>query len=409
LPGDWPADRIGKEYMKKKFNRVFVIVLDGVGVGEAPDAEDYGDKGSNSVGNTSRTLGGLDLPNMGRLGLGNVVEVVGVPPEAKPMGAYGKCLPNSAGKCAVSGHWELMGVYLKTPFPTYPNGFPQVLLDEFKKRTGLDVLGNKPASGTVIIQELGEEHMRTGKPILYTSADSVWQIAAHEDIIPIDRLYELCVISREMLTGEHNISRIIARPFIGDRAGNFTRTPRRRDYPLRPIKPTVMDKLVAAGKEVYTTGKIDDLFAGQGITHPNHTTNNEDSIKAAIEFLKEDFEGLLFANLIEFDMIYGHRNDPQGYGAALQAFDRYLPTIQSALRDGDMVIISADHGVDPTTPSTDHSRECVPLLVFGPRIRPGVNLGARESFSDVAATICEIFDLDSPEIGRSFLKEVIKK
>jgi phosphopentomutase len=387
--------------------RIFVIVLDGVGAGEAPDAADYGDVGSNSLGNTARVMGGLNFPNMGEIGLGNLTGILGVPPRQQTNGAYGKMQEKSAGKDSINGHWELMGVVLSKPLPTYPDGFPPEVIDEFVRRTGRGVLGNKPASGTEIIKELGEEHLRTGKLIVYTSADSVFQIAANEEIIPIDELYRYCAIVREMLQGEHAVGRVIARPFVGKDSASFKRTERRHDYPLPPVGETVMDRLIAAGRQVYATGKIDDLFGNRGISKTHHTVDNEDSIQGAIDFLQKDFSGLLFSNLIEFDMIYGHRNDTRGYAEKLEAFDRRIPQIRAAMRPGDIAMIVADHGVDPTTPSTDHSREYIPLLVFGEKVKNSVNLGVRASFSDVAATIAEVFDLEPPEIGASFLKEIL--
>jgi phosphopentomutase len=383
--------------------RVIIFVLDGVGAGEAPDAAEYGDIGSNSLANTARAVGGLNLPNLEEMGFGYITPMEGVSEVEHPGGAYGKMTPKSSGKDSVTGHWELMGIYLEKAFPVYPNGFPPEVIDEFTKRTGLGVLGNKAASGTEIIKELGEEHMRTGKPIIYTSADSVFQIAAHEEIIPIERLYEICQISRDMLVGEHGVGRVIARPFLGTSAENFYRTSRRHDLPRVPDSPTMMDKLISAGYAVYATGKIDDLFGNRGISISNHTTNNADSTKATIEFIKEDFEGLLFANLIEFDMIYGHRNDARGYADALEAFDQAIPEIKQQMKAGDIAMVVADHGVDPTTKSTDHSREFIPLLVFGDSVKAGVNLGTRQTFADVAATIADIFDLVPPEIGKSFL------
>ena len=294
------------------FRRAVVIVLDGVGAGEAPDAQDYGDVGTNSLGNVAREVGGLKMPNLERFGWGYITPMEGVRRVEDPAGAYGRLIPTSVGKDSITGHWELMGVFLTSALPTYPDGFPQELLDEFKRRTGYDVLGNKPASGTEILKELGEEHMRTGKPILYTSADSVFQIAAHEEVIPLERLYEICRISRDMLTGEHAVGRVIARPFLGNSAETFKRTTNRRDFPLDPISDTIMDKLVASGRGVYATGKIDDLFAGRGITVTSHSEDNHSSTMSMLEFLEKDFEGLLFSNLVEFDMIYGHRNDEIG-------------------------------------------------------------------------------------------------
>jgi len=385
--------------------RVIVIVLDGVGVGELPDADEYGDVGSNSIANTARAIGGLDLPNMQALGLGNLGDIVGVPPRADTLGGYGKMAEASKGKDSVTGHWELMGIHSPIAMPTYPDGFPPDVLEEFTRLTGYGVIGNKAASGTEILVELGEEHLKTGKLIVYTSADSVFQIAAHEGIVPIEELYRVCQISRDMLSGPHAVGRVIARPFEGE-PGAFKRTPRRHDYPLLPPSPTVMMKLVDAGFDVAAVGKIDDLFGNTGISLNKHRTNNKDSIAAMMEFIQDSFKGLVLVNLIEYDMIYGHRNDPQGYAGALRDFDAALPTLRAAMRSTDIVMIVADHGVDPTTPSTDHSREYIPLLVFGAAVKPGVNLGVRKTFSDVGATIAEIFGLEMPEIGVSFLPDI---
>ena len=396
--------------MMRQIDRVVVIVLDGVGVGAAPDADKYGDAGSNSIGNTARVLGGIDLPNLGKIGLGHITEVAGVPPDPDPTGGYGKMTPVSSGKDTVSGHWEMMGIVLPDPFPTYPNGFPPEVMHAFEKQIGRGTLGNKPASGTVIIEELGDEHVRTGKPIVYTSADSVFQIAAHEDVIPIEELYEMCRIARKILVGKHGVGRVIARPFVTrekpEDGKKYIRTERRKDFARTPETPTMMDRLVEGGFEVYSVGKIDDIFAHRGITKSNHTLNNEESTRATIESLGEDFKGLVFANLIEFDMIYGHRNDPAGYAGALKKFDQAVPQIQAALKSGDIVIVTGDHGVDPTTESTDHSREYVPLIVFGPKVK-GVDLGIRKTLSDIAATIAEIFDLPEPLQGTSFLEEIL--
>jgi len=385
--------------------RVIVIVLDGVGVGELPDADEYGDVGSNSIANTARAIGGLDLPNMQALGLGNLGDIVGVPPRADTLGGYGKMAEASKGKDSVTGHWELMGIHSPIAMPTYPDGFPPDVLEEFTRLTGYGVIGNKAASGTEILVELGEEHLKTGKLIVYTSADSVFQIAAHEGIVPIEELYRVCQIARDMLSGPHAVGRVIARPFEGE-PGAFKRTPRRHDLPLLPPSPTVMMKLVDAGFDVAAVGKIDDLFGNTGISLNKHRTNNKDSIAAMMEFIQDSFKGLVLVNLIEYDMIYGHRNDPQGYAGALRDFDAALPTLRAAMRSTDIVMIVADHGVDPTTPSTDHSREYIPLLVFGAAVKPGVNLGVRKTFSDVGATIAEIFGLEMPEIGVSFLPDI---
>ena len=390
----------------KPINRVMVFVLDGVGAGEAPDAKEYGDKGSNSLSNTAKAVGGLKLPNMEAMGFGNITPMKGVKAVRPAQGAFGKMTPKSAGKDSITGHWELMGVYLENAFPTYPKGFPKEVVDMFFQTTGLELIGNKAASGTAIIKELGMEHMKTGKPIVYTSADSVFQIAAHEDIIPIEKQYELCKKSRDFLKDQHAVGRVIARPFIGDSPDNFTRTPRRKDYPLKPVTPTVMDKLIKNGFEVYATGKIDDLFAHQGISFSNHTTNNKDSLEAALEFMHTSFRGLLMVNLIEFDMIYGHRNDARGYADALEAFDARMPEIRKAMRPDDIAMVVADHGVDPTTKSTDHSREYIPLLVFGNPVKPDTDLGIRATFADAGATVADIFGIQMPVIGQSFLKEI---
>ncbi len=398
--------------IKTDVNRMIIIVLDGVGAGEAPDAADYGDVGSNSLANTAAALGGLELPNMGALGLGYITPMQGVPPAPNPQGDFGKLTPRSAGKDTISGHWELMGVRLDKPFPTYPNGFPPEVIAEFTRRVGRDILGNKPASGTEIIKELGEEHMRTGKPIVYTSGDSVFQIAAHEEIIPIDQQYWMCLQAREMLQGKHNVGRVIARPFIGSSPADFKRTEHRRDYPLLPPVQTILEKTVAAGLEVVSVGKIDDIFAHRGITRKNHTLDNVEGLKTTIKLIDEDFRGMIFVNLIEFDMIYGHRNDAPGYAQALQRVDEYVPALRQHMQRGDIAMFVADHGVDPTTESTDHSREYAPLLVFGASgdsiLRPGVALGTRDSFTDVGATIAEAFSLEPPLYGTSFLNEIVK-
>jgi phosphopentomutase len=384
----------------ENIKRVIVIVLDGVGAGEAPDAAEYGDVGSNSLGNVARAVGGLNTPNLYELGLGNITSIMGVPANPNARGAFGRFQPKSAGKDTVIGHWEMMGIHLPVAFPTYPNGFPQDVLDAFKQATGKDVLGNKPSSGTEILVELGIEHMQTGKPIVYTSADSVFQIAAHEEVILLEELYKMCEAARNILQGEHGVGRVIARPFLGDAPENFKRTQHRKDYPRLPEYPTMMQKLVNAGKDVYTVGKIDDIFAHQGITKSNHVLTNMD-------LLNEDFEGFLFVNLIEFDMIYGHRNDPRGYANALEEFDSYLPEIEKRLKPTDMVIITGDHGVDPTMPGTDHSREYVPLLAFGPRLKRNVDLAVRESLGDIAAILAENFSLEPQPIGKSFLTEIL--
>jgi phosphopentomutase len=388
-------------------DRVAVVILDGVGVGALPDAADFGDEGSNSVGNTSRAVGGLALPHMGQLGLGNLTDIVGVPPVSDTLGAYGRLSEKSSGKDSTVGHWELTGVVSPRPLPTYPDGFPQELIEEYERLIGRKTLGNKAISGTVIIDELGEEHMRTGSPIVYTSADSVFQVAAHEEIIPLDELYRICLIAREMLIGEHAVGRVIARPFLGQ-PGSFKRTQNRRDFSLVPPEPTLLDRLVAAGHEVVGVGKVDDLFAKRGLTVCHHTVDNMVASEEVIRLLQAGGKGLILANLIEFDMLFGHRNNVEGYAAALEAFDSQLPAIMEAMRPGDVLCIVADHGNDPTTASTDHSREYVPLLVYGERVKAGVNLGTRESFADVGATIADLLNVGPLPNGISFAREILQ-
>jgi len=386
--------------------RAALIVLDGVGVGELPDAARFGDVGSNTLRNTALAVGGLRLPQLGRLGLGNILEVPGVPPDSAPIGCYGRMAEQAAGKDTTSGHWELAGVILDRPFPVYPNGFPPEVLDAFTAAIGRGVLGNKPASGTVIIEELGAEHMRTGKPIVYTSADSVFQIAAHEDVIPVEELYEMCRIAREILTGQHAVGRVIARPFVGS-PGRFQRTPRRKDFSLAPPRPTVLDRLVAAGIPVFSVGKIEDIFAGRGITAGQRTENNMQTVDGVLQRLRrETGPCLIFANCIDFDMLYGHRNDVEGMARALEEFDARVPELLEALRPGDILLVVSDHGNDPTTPSTDHDREHALLLCYSPDGRAGVNLGTRSTFADVAATLAEFFSVDPPEVGTSFLRDI---
>jgi phosphopentomutase len=381
--------------------RVILIVLDSVGCGDAPDAARYGDEGSDTLANTAHAVGGLRLPNLGCLGLGHTTSIEGVPPDSSPQGAYGRLTEISAGKDTTTGHWELAGLPVLRPFPTYPHGFPADLMAEFERRIGRGTLGNYPASGTVIIQQLGAEHMRTGKPIVYTSADSVFQVAAHEEIIPIDELYRICQIARDMLTGEHAVGRVIARPFIGQ-PGNFTRTECRKDFSLVPPRDTILDVLKAAGRQVIGVGKIEDIFAFRGLTDSRHSTNNMDDVNVILEYMATRGNGLIFANLVDFDMLYGHRNNPRGYADALEQFDARLPEIEAALAETDALMLTADHGNDPTTASTDHSRERVPILVAGPRLKRGVNLGTRTSFADVAATIGDLLGVAWQGAGESF-------
>jgi phosphopentomutase len=389
----------------RKLERAVVIVLDGVGAGQAPDAEQYGDLGANCLSNCARAVGQLKLPTMGELGLGNVTEIPGTPTTSRARGIYGRLEEASAGKDSTTGHWELMGVTLRRPLTTYPNGFPPQLVARFEAAIGRGTLGNKPASGTVIIAELGEEHMRTGKPILYTSADSVFQLAAHEEIIPLEELYHMCETARGLLTGDDAVGRVIARPFIGQ-PGNFTRTPHRRDFSLLPPAPTLLDKLKEAGYEVRGIGKIEDLFADRGLTKSNHTGTNTAGMAAALEEAGDRFRGLLFVNLVDCDQLYGHRRDPQGYADALEAVDAWLPSLLATLGPADVLFITGDHGTDPTFWGTDHTRETVPILGFGELITPGVDLGARRSFADLGATLAEVFQVGPLESGSSFAREI---
>lgn len=383
-------------------NRIIVIVLDSVGIGELPDAAAYGDVGSHTLGNMAVAVGGLNLPNMTRMGLGNIAILQGVNPQTEPTAVYGKMAEVSAGKDTTTGHWELMGVQLERPFPLYPDGFPPEVMDRFEAAIGRSTLGNYPASGTVILDELGAEHLATGKPIIYTSGDSVFQIAAHEEIIPIEELYHICHIARELLRGEHEVSRVIARPFVGQ-PGNFQRTANRHDYSVVPPQPTLLDALKDAGLMVYAVGKINDIFVGQGITDYVTTLDNQDGIDKTIAAIRERRErGLIFTNLVDFDAKYGHRNDPAGYANALAEFDVRLPEILAALADDDVLVLTADHGNDPTTPSTDHSREYVPILITGRPVRAGVNIGARQTFADLAVTIADLFGVPHSFPGKSF-------
>lgn len=368
--------------MKK---RAILVILDGVGIGAAADCALYGDCGSNSLVNTATSLQGLELPNMGRLGLGHLDKIPGVEPHPEPIGAYGVMEPLSKGKDSTSGHWEQMGVVLKKSFPTYPDGFPQDLIRYFEECIGCKVLGNEVASGTEIIDRLGEQHLSTGYPIVYTSADSVFQIAAHEEIIPLERLYAICQIARRMLHGDNAVGRVIARPFVGE-AGHFERTSNRRDYSLAPPR-NVMDFIIKADRMVIGIGKIEDLFAGRGLSVSYPTASNKDGLGILKKTLAKPEGSLIFANLLDFDQVYGHRNDVVGYASALREFDEALPELMALLKSGDMLLISSDHGNDPTTPSTDHSRECVPILVYGPSFPGGVNLGRRNGFSDAGQTI----------------------
>ncbi|MCL4393733.1 MAG: phosphopentomutase [Chloroflexi bacterium] len=387
-------------------NRTIIIVLDSVGVGALPDAREYGDEGSDTLGNTAAAVGGLELPNLGALGLGNIIEVAGVPRAGEPQGCYGKMGELSPGKDTTTGHWEMMGIKLSTAFPTYPSGFPREIIERFERLIGSEILGNKAASGTEIIEELGEEHMRTGRPIVYTSADSVFQIAAHEDVIRIGRLYEICRIAREILVGEHAVGRVIARPFAGS-PGSFVRTPRRKDFSLTPPGKTVLDYAREAGHKVYGVGKIGEIFTMRGIDESIKTGNNMEGLDRIAELMSSVTDGIIFANLVDFDSVWGHRNNVGGYAEGLEAVDRRLPEVLRDLRSGDALFITADHGCDPTTPSTDHSREYVPLLVTGPRLTAAVDLGIRESHADLGKTIAGLMGFDAPVEGESFASRLV--
>lgn len=388
--------------------RVILIVLDSVGAGELPDASLYGDEGSNTIGNISKAIGGISLPNMEKLGYGLIDGVEGINKCDKPNGAFGKCSEMSVGKDTVTGHWEISGVILKKPLKTYPNGFPKDIIEEFESKIGRKILGNVVASGTQIIQELGDEHVKTGFPIIYTSADSVFQIAAHEDVIPLEKLYDMCRIAREMLVGDRTVGRIIARPFIG-KDGNYTRTSNRRDFAIDPYEKTMLQCLKEANLSVQAVGKIEDIFNGKGITQAVHIKNNMDGVDKTIEFMKENKKGLIFTNLVDFDMLYGHRNDVQGYANALIDFDKRLPEIMSNMNENDVMIITADHGCDPTTPSTDHSREYIPVLIYGNQIVKNKNLGTRNSFADIGKTILELLSVENDIHGVSFAHEILKE
>ncbi len=386
-----------------KINRAIVIVLDGVGIGELPDAGNYGDTGSNTLGNLAHAVGGLKLPHLEELGLGNIAPLEGVKPRNDATGNFGKMGEKSPGKDSTTGHWEMAGCILDFDFPTYPNGFPPEVLKQFEEQTGRGILGNKPASGTEIIKELGMEHMRSGKLIVYTSADSVFQIAAHEEIIAPDELYRICRIARDILTGKHAVSRVIARPFIGDNPDNFMRTRGRRDFSLKPPCRLIQNFVQENGFKTVGIGKIDDLYAGVGLDIKLHTKSNEDGMNALADTLRNQDDGLIMVNLVDFDMLWGHRNNPEGFYRELQNFDKRLPEFLALLKPGDLLFITADHGNDPTTPSTDHSREFVPLIAYGPNLKRGINLGIRQTFADLGKTIADALQLEKNELkGTSF-------
>ena len=386
-----------------KFERVIWIVLDSVGIGEMPDASKYGDIGSDTLGNIARRRP-LHLPNLCALGLANIKPLTGLAPVAEPAGAFGKCALASPGKDTTTGHWEMVGIHLEKPFPLFPNGFPPEIMDEFERRIGRHAIGNKAASGTEIIKELGEEHVRTGSPIVYTSADSVFQVAAHEDVIPLFELYKICETAREILRGPYEVGRVIARPFTGE-PGAFTRTANRHDYAVPPPKGMLLDQLDERGIEVYSVGKIFDVFLGRGIRDYEKTKSNADGMARTLGAMDKLDRGMIYVNLVDFDQLYGHRNDVEGYARALEEVDRWIPSFNAKLRPADLAIFAADHGCDPTTPSTDHSREYVPVLASGPNVKRGVNLGTRASLSDIGQTVAENFGAKIA-VGESFLSQL---
>ena len=385
--------------------RALIVVLDGVGIGAASDAAAYGDTGSDTLGNIARSVGGLSLPNLQRLGLGGVAPLEGMPPAVNPSGAYGLMQPASAGKDSTTGHWEIAGLRLSVPFPTYPNGFPKELLDEFAARTGREVICNEAGSGTALLDRWGAQHVRGGAWIVYTSADSVFQVAAHESVVPLEELYAACAVARTLLTAPHNVSRVIARPFTGSE-GAWQRTANRRDFSIAPPGETLIDALAAAGVARTGVGKVDDLFAQRGI-EGGHTAGNAEGIERILAWLRSG-SGFLFGNLVDFDQLYGHRNDVPGFYKALREFDDALPAFSSALHEDDLLFITADHGNDPTTPSTDHARENVPLLALGPRVRPG-GIGRRATFADLGATVADWMGVAFRGAGESFLSLMVAR
>ncbi|WP_121611942.1 phosphopentomutase [Mesobacillus foraminis] len=392
--------------MSYTYKRVFLIVMDSVGIGEAPDAEKFGDKGADTFGHIAEKMDGLNMPNMARLGLSNIREIKGIQKAEKPLAFYTKMQEASNGKDTMTGHWEIMGLNIQTPFQVFPQGFPDELISELETRTGRKVIGNKPASGTEILDELGGEHMKTGAMIVYTSADSVLQIAAHEEIIPLQELYEICKIARELTLDEkYMVGRVIARPFLGQ-PGDFKRTSNRHDYALKPFGRTVMNELKDAGYDVISIGKIADIYDGEGVTESLRTVSNMDGMDKLVQTLDQDFTGLSFLNLVDFDALYGHRRDPLGYGKALEEYDERLTEVMEKLKEDDLLIITADHGNDPVHHGTDHTREFVPLLVYSKGNAKGKELPLRQTFADVGATVADNFQVKMPEHGTSFLSEM---
>ena len=396
-----------------KIKRVIWIILDSVGIGQLPDAGLYGDEGTNTLENIAQKEGAINIPNMTEIGIGNIDGVTRLQKTESPIGAYGKSMEISCGKDTTTGHWEMAGVWSKQPFPTYPEGFPEEIIEAFIKETGVPgVLGNKTASGTAILDELAQMHKETRKPIVYTSADSVFQIACHEEVYSPEQLYQLCQAARKILVGKHGVARVIARPFVdkydaeGKHCG-YTRTANRRDFSLEPPVPNLLTNILDAGKKVYAVGKIEDIFAGVGISEAVHTSSNMDGMDKTLEYMEKTSEGLIFTNLVEFDSTWGHRNNPSGYKQGLEEFDLRLREVMSCMKDTDILIINADHGCDPTTPGTDHTREHVPVLVYGKHVKAGVNLGILETFADIGQSIASLLEVDKLQIGSSFCSKII--
>ncbi|AMM93751.1 phosphopentomutase [Peribacillus simplex] len=388
------------------FKRIFVVVMDSVGIGEAPDADLFGDKGADTLGHIAEKMNGLKMPTLAKLGLGNIREIKGIEKAQQPLAYYTKMKEASTGKDTMTGHWEIMGLNISTPFRVFPDGFPELLVNELETKMGRGIIGNVPASGTEIIERLGEEHMKTGALIVYTSADSVLQIAAHEDIVPIDELYKICEIAREVtMADEFKVGRVIARPFTGE-PGSFKRTPNRHDYALKPFNRTVMDELKDSGYDVLAIGKISDIFDGEGVTESLRTVSNMDGMDKLIQTIEQDFKGLSFLNLVDFDALYGHRRDPEGYGKALEEFDARMPEVLEKLKEDDLLIITADHGNDPVHEGTDHTREYVPLLVYSKQFTEGAELPIRDTFADIGATVAANFDVKMPAFGKNILGDI---
>lgn len=388
-------------------SRVIWMIIDSVGIGALPDSEKFGDVNVNTLGNIVKNYKDIKLPNMLKLGLGNIDGIDSLEGVKSPIGAFGRASEVSKGKDTTTGHWEMTGVLVETPFKTYENGFPKEIIDEFERKTNRKVIGNKPASGTAILDELGEQQMKTGEVIVYTSADSVFQIAAHEEIIPLDELYKMCEIAREIMMGDNAVARIIARPFVGQ-PGAFERTSNRRDYSLSPFEDTVLDNIKKSNLDVIGVGKIEDIFNKQGITEAIHTKDNMDGVDQTINYMKKENNGLIFTNLVDFDSKYGHRRDVKGYKEALEEFDARIPEILENMEDDDILIINSDHGNDPTYKGTDHTREYIPMLICGKNVKSGLNLGTRSSFADIGATVADLLNVKMPKHGNSFKNDIIK-